>query len=160
MYLCTYRRHPELTDLSDYFIVLQHTPCNVYAIVVPVGSRHLLVHICIDARHAAAGLLGAGHNRPEPMLSRSFAHRIKTDHERNSLGLMRLESPERDLVLSLEKEERHATCQHVWEVIQERELDSRLRQNRPLEFTENNRAFVSASKSEVFLSAATEPQFN
>jgi hypothetical protein len=45
------------TDLAYYLIVLQHPPCNVYAIIVPVRPWHLLVDISIDAGHLAAGLL-------------------------------------------------------------------------------------------------------
>jgi hypothetical protein len=45
-----------LTDFTYDLIVLQHAPSDVHAVVVPVRARHLLVDICVDARHSAAGL--------------------------------------------------------------------------------------------------------
>lgn len=46
------------TDLAHYLIVLQHAPSDVHTVIVPVGPWHLLVDICVDSRHFAAGLLG------------------------------------------------------------------------------------------------------
>ena len=50
-------RH-ELTDFAYDLVVLKDAPGDIHAVVVPVGTRHLLVDICVDARHFAAGLLG------------------------------------------------------------------------------------------------------
>ena len=42
------------TDLPYDLVVLEHTPCDVDAVVIPVCPRHVLVHICIYTRHFAA----------------------------------------------------------------------------------------------------------
>ena len=47
-----------LTDFAYDLVVLKHAPGDVHAVVVPVRARHLLVNICVDARHFAASLLG------------------------------------------------------------------------------------------------------
>ena len=41
------------TDLAHDLVVLQHTPADVYAVVVPVCPRHLLIDIGVHARHDA-----------------------------------------------------------------------------------------------------------
>lgn len=39
------------TDFANNLVVLQNSPRNVDAIIVPIGPRHMLVHIGIYARH-------------------------------------------------------------------------------------------------------------
>lgn len=39
------------TNLAHNFVVLQNAPGDVDAVIVPVGPRHGLVDICIDATH-------------------------------------------------------------------------------------------------------------
>lgn len=40
-----------LTYLANNFIIFQDTPGDIDTVVVPVGPRHMLVDISIDARH-------------------------------------------------------------------------------------------------------------
>jgi hypothetical protein len=62
----------ELTDLAYHLIVLQYAPCDVHAVVVPVRPWHLLVDICVDARHLAAGLLGKAQRKTDEGLLESL----------------------------------------------------------------------------------------
>lgn len=41
--LCTY--------LANDLVILQHAPGDVDAVVIPVGSRHVLVYIGVDTCH-------------------------------------------------------------------------------------------------------------
>lgn len=81
-------RDPEsqglLTDLAYDLIVLQDSPGYIYAIVVPVCPWHLLVDICVDTRHSAAGLRGKAQRKTDrdrccklDLTSRSFAWTIR-----------------------------------------------------------------------------------
>lgn len=40
------------TYLADDFVVLQHAPLYIYAVIVPVAPRHVLVDVGVDSRHA------------------------------------------------------------------------------------------------------------
>lgn len=40
-----------ITYLANDLVVLQYTPRNVDTIVVPIGPRHMLVNIGVNARH-------------------------------------------------------------------------------------------------------------
>lgn len=53
----------ELTYLAHNLVVFQDPPRHIHAVIVPVGPRHSLVDICIDARHGAGGSI-AGWTRP------------------------------------------------------------------------------------------------
>lgn len=39
------------TYLANNFVILQHAPGNVDTVIVPIGPRHMLVDIGINARH-------------------------------------------------------------------------------------------------------------
>lgn len=43
------------TYFAHHFIVLKHSPGDIDAIIIPVGPRHMLVDIGIDARHVGGG---------------------------------------------------------------------------------------------------------
>lgn len=44
------------TNLPHDFVVLQHAPGDVDTVIVPIRPWHMLVDICVDSRHSAAGL--------------------------------------------------------------------------------------------------------
>lgn len=46
-----------VTNLADHLVVVHRTPRDVDAVVVPIGPRHVRVHIGIHARHLATGLI-------------------------------------------------------------------------------------------------------
>lgn len=45
------------TYLANDLVVLQHAPGNVHTVIVPVGPRHVLVDIGVNARHIESGWL-------------------------------------------------------------------------------------------------------
>lgn len=50
-------KYGKLTNLADHFVVFQHTPRNVYTVIIPVGPGHTLIDVCINARHCEWRLL-------------------------------------------------------------------------------------------------------
>lgn len=40
------------TYLADDLVILQHAPGDVHTVVVPVGPRHVLIDIGVNARHS------------------------------------------------------------------------------------------------------------
>ena len=68
-----------LTNLPNHLVILKDPPSDVYAVVVPIGPRHLLVDICINSRHDVDSLVV----RREPLVMKGlpFSHenRISTD---------------------------------------------------------------------------------
>lgn len=43
--------HVRRTYLSDDFVILQHAPGDVDAVIVPIGPGHVLIDISVDASH-------------------------------------------------------------------------------------------------------------
>ena len=97
------------TDFAYDLIVLQHAPSDIHAVVVPVRAWHLLVDICVDARHFAAGLLGKAQRKTgrdrcigrvcafRNFRDRRIAGRLLCD-DRGLLGCKRNGGPGRGLV--------------------------------------------------------------